>query len=485
MELNSETCYQAILTHDSRFDGVFFVGVASTGIYCRTVCTAKTPRKENCTYHRSAAAAERAGFRPCLRCRPELAPGTALVDAAGRLARAAAGRIEDGALIDGGVEQLAADLGVTGRHLRRVIESEFGVTPVELAQTSRLLLAKRLLTDTDLPVIEVAFASGFSSLRRFNALFKERYRLNPTGLRKSRAVAREQDTLVCDVAYCPPLDWPALLAFLNGHISRGLDTVQEGRYLRTVAIDKHRGWLAVAPSPAKNALRVEVSVSLAPVLRPVLAAVKRAFDLAAQPLQIASRLGQLAEARPGLRIPGTFSAFDLAVRAIIGQQISVVGANTLAGRYLRAFGEPIATPYDALTHLSPTPEQIARLAPEELSANGIIKARANAIVHLARAVAENRISLQPGTDVPRAMVQLREIPGIGEWTANYVAMRALGWPDAFLHTDLAIRKALGETDPKRILAIAEDWRPWRAYAAMHLWKSLENTAEKGSNKVQQ
>jgi AraC family transcriptional regulator of adaptative response / DNA-3-methyladenine glycosylase II len=476
MKLDTETCYQALLTHDRRFDGVFFVGVSSTRIYCRTVCTAKTPKVGNCTFYRSAAAAERAGYRPCLRCRPELAPGSAQVDAVDRIARAAASRIEDGALIDGGVEQLAAELGVSGRHLRRVVEREFGVTPVELAQTSRLLLAKRLLTDTDLTVIEVAFASGFSSLRRFNALFKERYRLNPTGLRRRRAAAKEQGTLVCEVAYCPPLDWEALLGFLRGRVCRGAEAVDGDRYLRTVAFDRHLGWLSVAPAAEKNALRVEVSLSLAPILRTVLAEVKRVFDVAAQPLQIASRLGTLAEARPGLRLPGAFGGFEMAVRAILGQQISVAAATTLAGRYLTAFGEPIATPFERLTHLSPTPERIAGIEPAELIAHGIIGARANSIIALARAVVEGRISLRPGTDVPRTMTLLQELPGIGGWTAHYVAMRALGWPDAFPHTDLGIRKALDEKDPKRILEMAEAWRPWRAYAAMHLWKSLEVTA---------
>src|SRR5438067_1132328 len=232
MELNIDTCYQALLAHDRRFDGVFFVGVASTGIYCRPICTAKMPKRENCTFHRSASAAERAGFRPCLRCRPELAPGNAQVDAASRLAAAAAGRIEDGALIEGGVEDLAAELGVSGRHLRRVVEREFGVTPVELAQTSRLLFAKRLLTDTDMPVIEVAFASGFSSLRRFNALFKERYRLTPSDLRQRRGQIAPPETLVAQVAFRPPFAAEALFHYLQGRAWRGVEAVDDRQYLR-------------------------------------------------------------------------------------------------------------------------------------------------------------------------------------------------------------------------------------------------------------
>ena len=559
MELNTDTCYQALLAHDSRFDGVFFVGVASTGIYCRPVCTAKMPRRENCTFHRSASAAERAGFRPCLRCRPELAPGNAQIDATNRLAAAAAGRIEDGALIDGGVEDLAAELGVSGRHLRRVVEQEFGVTPVELAQTFRLLLAKRLLTDTDMPVIEVAFASGFTSLRRFNALFKERYRLNPTGLRKVRKGAGEAAALTCEIAYCPPLDWPAMMDFLCGRVCKGVEAVQGDRYLRTIAIERKSnssfvrgkeeegshtkaqrheeeqekndhsnhvvndsrsryiafcpggalgrrppsvalhgiatgdhelplngnlveplaaqgiatGWLAVSPVAGRDTLRVEVSLSLAPVLREALATVKRVFDLAARPEQISAHLGAIAEARPGLRVPGAFHGFEMAVRAILGQQVSVAAATTLAGRFVQAFGEPIVTPFEGLTHLSPDPCRIARADPAELVALGILNSRAKSILALAQALTEGSLTLRPGRDVERTIARLKELPGIGEWTAQYIAMRALGWPDAFPHTDLGIRKALNDPGPKRVLEIAEAWRPWRAYATMHLWKSLE------------
>jgi AraC family transcriptional regulator, regulatory protein of adaptative response / DNA-3-methyladenine glycosylase II len=473
MELTSDTCYQALLAHDARFDGLFFVGVRTTGIYCRTVCTAKMPRRENCTFHRSAAAAERAGYRPCLRCRPELAPGNALVDAVSRLAATAAGRIDDGALAEGGVEKLAAELGVSGRHLRRVVEREFGVSPVELAQTSRLLLAKRLLTDTDLSVTDVAFSSGFASLRRFNALFKERYRLNPTALRKARSAPPDAAALTADLAFCPPLDWTALIGFLRGRVSNGTEIVVGERYARTISIGKHEGWIAAAPVPGRDALRVEVAMTLAPVLRQALCAVRRVFDLGAAPNLIAPHLGALAAARPGLRLPGAFDGFEMAVRAVLGQQVSVAAATTLAGRYQRAFGRPIATPLEGLTHLSPTPERVASADPAELVALGIIGARARTIVGLARAIVEGRVSLQPGANVAETMARLKELPGIGEWTAQYVAMRALSWPDAFPHTDLGIKKALGETDPKRILEIAEQWRPWRAYAAMHLWKSLE------------
>jgi AraC family transcriptional regulator of adaptative response / DNA-3-methyladenine glycosylase II len=473
MELNTDLCYQALLTHDARFDGAFFVGVASTGIYCRTICPAKTPLRKNCAFYPSAAAAEHAGFRPCLRCRPELAPGNARVDAVSRLAASIASRIEDGALTEGGVEDLAAELGISDRHLRRVIEREFGVSPIELAQTQRLLLAKRLLTDTDLSITDVAFASGFSSLRRFNALFKERYRLNPMQLRKGRPTSAASQTLVCEVAYRPPLDWEALRTFLVGRASCGVEAMDNHRYLRTVAVGKHRGWIVVAPSPKKSTLRVELSASLAPALLPTLSRVKRLFDLAADPQRIASHLGPLAAERPGLRVPGAFDGFELAVRAILGQQISVRAATTLAGRFATAFGEPIETPFEALTHLAPTAERIAQAEVSKFVALGIITARANTILALARAVAEGNIRLQPGAEIEPTLGQLKELPGIGEWTAQVIAMRALAWPDAFPHTDLGIYKALGETNPKRVLDIAEAWRPWRAYATMHLWKTLE------------
>jgi AraC family transcriptional regulator of adaptative response / DNA-3-methyladenine glycosylase II len=476
LPLNADNCYQALVSRDARFDGRFFVGVSSTRIYCRVVCPAKTPRRENCTFYPSAAAAERAGYRPCLRCRPELAPGNAVLDAVSRLAAEAASRIEDGVLTEASVGHLAAELGISERHLRRVVEREFGVTPIELAQTHRLLLAKRLLTDTDLPVIEVAYASGFSSLRRFNALFKERYRLNPTGLRKAQPHRIAQRPLVCDLAYHPPLDWAALLGFLSARTITGVEQIDGLCYRRTAAFGKHRGWLAVEPVPGKALLRVSLAPTLAPVLPQVLAAVKRLFDLLAPPALIAGYLGALALANPGLRVPGAFDGFEVAVRAILGQQVSVKAASTLAGRLAIAFGEAVETPYPELAVLTPTAARLAGAAPEEIMALGITRSRATAIVALAQAVAAGAIRLEPRVDVAEAMDRLRDLPGVGEWTAQYVAMRALSWPDGFPHGDLGIRKALNEPNSNRVFALAEAWRPWRAYAAMHLWKSLETPA---------
>ncbi len=477
MVMNHESFYQAILTHDARFDGAFFVGVSSTGIYCRTVCTAKTPRKENCSFFSTAAAAEQAGYRPCLRCRPELAPGNARIDSASRLAADAINRIEDGALMEMSLEELAAEMGITDRHLRRVIQTEFGVSPIELVQTQRLLLAKRLLTDTALPITEIAFASGFASLRRFNALFKQRYRLNPTELRKTRLDATANETLICELAFRPPFDWQSLLDYLKARALRGIESVEENRYLRTITVGKLSGWIGVEALMEKSVLKVELSTSLAKAMLPVLAGVKRLFDLKADPLQIAAQLGELASANPGLRMPGAFNGFEIAVRAILGQQISVKSATTLAGRYVASFGEPVETPIAALTHLSPAPHRVASADLSELTSLGIIATRAKSIQALARAVADGKLKLEPGANVEQTMELLKELPGVGEWTAQYIAMRALCWPDAFPHTDLGIYKALGTNKPKRVLEIAEAWRPWRAYAVMHLWKSLEKTQE--------
>jgi AraC family transcriptional regulator, regulatory protein of adaptative response / DNA-3-methyladenine glycosylase II len=471
--LDADCCYQAVLTHDPRFDGMFFVGVSTTRIYCRTVCRAKTPQRKNCTFYPSAAAAEQAGFRPCLLCRPELAPGNARIDATGRLAAAVARHIEDGTLIEQRFADLAQELGVSERHLRRVVHQEFGVSPIELLQTHRLLLAKRLLTDTSLPIADVAYASGFSSLRRFNALFQDRYRLNPTQLRKTKTTTIAQTDLMCEVAYRPPLDWQALLSYLAGRAIAGVEMVEGDRYFRTVCLDQQQGWLTVEWVREKNTLRVNLSPSLVPVLLSALARVKALFDLAAEPQQISAHLGSLALHHPGLRVPGAFDGFEIAVRTILGQQVSVKAATTLMGRFVQGFGEPIETPFSTLTHLTPTAERVAQADITEIATLGILRTRARSILALAQAIAERTLFLAPGCSIDQTIAQLQELPGIGTWTAHYIAMRVLADPNVFLHTDLGIRKALGETSPKRILAIATQWQPWRSYATLHLWKSLE------------
>jgi AraC family transcriptional regulator of adaptative response / DNA-3-methyladenine glycosylase II len=479
MDLDPDICYRALVTSDTRFDGVFFVGVSTTRIYCRPVCPARAPGRDRCSFFSNAAAAERAGYRPCLRCRPELAPGQAPCDGASRVAAQASARIQAGALNDdGSVDDLAAELGLSGRQLRRIVERELGVTPVELAQTRRLLLAKQLLAETALPITEVAFAAGFASIRRFNALFRERYRLNPTEMRRSTGGAAPHDALRLRLAYRPPLHWEALLAFLGARATAGVEAADDGRYLRTARIGRHAGWLAVSPEPGKDALRVELSRTLVPVLMPLLARLRQLFDLDAQPLAIESHLARdpllapVVAATPGLRVPGAFDGFELATRAVLGQQVTVRGATTLAGRFAVSFGEPIATPHQALTHLTPTAARIASASIEEIMAIGLPRARAATLTALARAVACGGLRISPSTDPEGTIRALTALPGVGEWTAQYIGMRALRWPDAFPHADLGLKHALDRASPKRVLELAEPWRPWRAYATLHLWQSL-------------
>ena len=484
MLLDADQCYRALTTHDSRFDGRFFVGVGSTRIYCRPVCTARTPLRRNCRFFASAAAAEAQGYRPCLRCRPELAPGYAVVDANRRLAQSAAGMIEDGRLAEASLEKLAGALGVTDRHLRRVFQQEFGVSPVEYAQTQRLLLAKRLLTDSTLPVIDVAMASGFASLRRFNDLFRTRYRMTPGQLRRNAASDTPAERLVFEIAYRPPYDWACIHAFLARRAVAGVEAADSKSYSRTIRIISngklHTGFVSVAPAPRKNALRVSASPSLARALPAVLARVKHLFDVAAHPEEIAQALGAIAAARPGLRLPGAVDGFELAVRAILGQQVSVVAATRIAARLVEAFGEDVETPIPGLRKLWPSPEKLASLEPSQIASTGIVSVRARAIVALAAEVASGRLRLEPSADVAATLAALEALPGVGPWTAQYIAMRALAWPDAFPHPDVAVMKAMNggqvagdRRQVKALLAKAEAWRPWRAYAVMHLWKSLE------------
>lgn len=495
--LDDTTCFRALAARDRRFDGVFFVGVTTTGIYCRPVCPARTPGRARCRFFALAAAAERQGFRPCLRCRPELAPGQAPIDAVPRLARIAAGRIEAGALNNGsGLEGLAEDLGISSRQLRRAVRCEFGVSPIELAQTRRLLLAKQLLTETRLPIIEVALASGFESLRRFNALFRSRYRMAPSRLRRA-AFSGECDgtSIRLVLAYRPPYAWQSMLNFLTARATAGVECVQGAAYLRTVEIEGRRGWLRVMPHREQAALAVTLSSELLPALPQVLARVRAMFDLDARPNVIAAHLRRdptlapLVRRLPGLRVPGACDGFELAVRAILGQRISVKAATTLAGRLAERYGEPVPmktlTPalsqgeigpkLQRLQRFAPTAERLAAANGKELARLGIGKAQAESIVAVARAVIGGGLQLRESAN-PQAMIeQLQELPGIGEWTAQYVALRVLRWPDAFPAGDLGILKASGAKSPRELLRAAEAWRPWRAYAAMHLWNSPTST----------
>lgn len=479
--------YQAIVARDARFDGVFFVGVTSTGIYCRPVCSARKPAARNCRYFRRAAQAESAGFRPCLICRPELAPGSAPVDGAGRLAELVVQGLDDGLLDDGaGLERLASRFGWSSRQLRRVVRQELGVSPMELVLTRRLLLAKQLLTDTRLPISQVALASGFSSSRRFNDAFVRRYRMPPSRFR-ARTGGQEpshgmSDTLTLKLAYRPPFNWSALLAFLGSRSTRGVERVEGERYLRTVSLRGRIGWVAVGHDARHRALRVELSRELTPVLPALLGRLRHLFDLGARPDVIRERLGAdarlapLVEVNPGLRVPGAFDGFELAVRAILGQQVSVAAATTLSGRFAGAFGERIATPHEGLELSMPSAERVSTLDVDSIAALGIVRARANAIVVLAREVASGAVGLEPGAPPDETISRLVTLPGIGPWTAQYIAMRALRWPDAFPAGDLIIRRRLGGVTETQARELSQAWMPWRAYATLHLWSDSSSPA---------
>jgi AraC family transcriptional regulator, regulatory protein of adaptative response / DNA-3-methyladenine glycosylase II len=480
MRLDQDVCTRALEARDARFDGVFFVGITSTGIYCRPICPARATLRKNRRFFSHAAAAERYGFRPCLRCRPELAPGLARIDAVPRLAQTAARRIAAGALNGDGVDDLAASLGVTSRQLRRAMQQELGVTPIELAQTHRLLLSKQLLTDTRLPIAQVAYASGFQSLRRFNALFLERYRLSPQSLRRSRnKSAREhmdgEDTVRLTLSYRPPFAWDAMLRFLAARAAPAAECVDEHGYARTLTVDGHSGVIRVSHLASQSALRLEVGASLLPVLLGVTARVRRLFDLDAEPEMIASHLvangfGPISGDERGIRVPGAADAFELAIRAILGQQVSVKGATTLMSRLTETFGASVQTDHPMLTRLAATADRLAKSTPAEIARIGVPMARATTIHTLACEVAAGRLRIEADADTRLLSRQLLELPGIGPWTAEYIMMRAVHWPDAFPAADLVLRRAAGQLTAAQLLKAAEHWRPWRAYAAMHLWR---------------
>jgi len=488
MELDPDTCYRAVASHDRRFDGRFFVGVSSTGIYCRPVCAVRTPKRENCSFYETAAAAEKHGFRPCLRCRPELAPGHGLADLSGRLAQAAAELIDEGFMADGGVAALAARVGVTERHLHRLFTAQFGVSVLEYVQTQRLLLAKRLLTDTALPVTEVALAAGFGSVRRFNDVLKSRYGLTPLALRK-RAADGVADRLVFELGYRPPLAWEALLQFLAARAVDGVEQVRNGVYARTLSIDGggggHVGWLRVEHVARRHVLRVTLSASLALVIPQALGKVRRLCDLGCRPDVVDRHLGDLALAVPGMRLPGAVDGFEIAVRAVVGQVISVDQARRILARLSELAGEALPQAVAAvaagvpLTRCFPNAAAVAALPDDAMKRAGVPPGKARTLRALAQSVASGALQLEPQAPPEQAVAALRGIDGIGDWTAQYVAMRALGWPDAFPGTDYALRKVLGVTTVRAMHARTAQWAPWRAYAAMHLWHRYETLKQMG------
>jgi AraC family transcriptional regulator of adaptative response / DNA-3-methyladenine glycosylase II len=481
MHRDNRRLYKALTARDSRFDGVFFVGVTSTDIYCRPICPVKTPKEANCRFFDSPQEAEHAGFRPCLRCRPELAPGSAPVDDSQRIAQLIVQRLEEGKLDEKGLEQIADEFELSSRQIRRIVHKELGVPPIQLLLTRRLLLAKQLLTETTLPITEVAFASGFSSLRRFNDAFNTRYGMPPTRLRKKAtedaAGITEGLTSTLQLSYRPPYDWKGVLAFLEARALTGIEHVSDSSYARTVQLGAAKGWIRVTQSKKQHALMLEFTHSLTPALPALLSRVRALFDLNARPdlisrhLRKDERLAPAVRANPGMRVPGAFNGFELGLRAILGQQVTVKAATTIACRFVEAFGEPIVTPCAELNRLTPVPTRIAAASVDDIARHGIIAARSKSIIALAEAQRSGALSLDGGThhNPDDSIERLAALPGIGQWTAHYIAMRALRWPDAFPKEDIAVRNNLGGVTAKEAEVLSQPWRPWRSYAVMHVW----------------
>ncbi len=489
MDMSPDACYRAISTRDARFDGRLFVGVRTTGIYCRPVCPARTPMRRNVTFHLSAASAQEAGYRPCLRCRPETSPDLAAWRGTSNTVSRALALIESGALDGADVEALADRLGVGERHLRRLFRQHLGASPVAVAQTRRVLLAKQLIHQTRLPMTEVALASGFGSLRRFNETFQQLYDRPPSALRRGSAEERSASlagAVSLMLPYRAPYDWDALIGFLAMRAIPGVEVVSPRRYARTIGLGGAAGTLVVEPAAGER-LAVTVRFPRLDALPTIIARVRAVFDLAADPLAIAEHLAgdpvlaPMLAARPGLRVPGAWDGFELAVRAILGQQITVAAATKLAGRIVEAWGEPLpatAGAIEGLTRLFPTPERLARA---DIAALGMPRARGAALNGMAGAVRDDPGIFGPQRNLDEAIAQLRGLAGVGEWTAQYIAMRQLREPDAFPAADVGLMRAMaGPTaarpSPAQLLDRAERWRPWRAYAALHLWTSLSHAS---------
>lgn len=503
-----DACYNAMVSRDARFDGSFFTGVTSTGIYCRPVCGVRKPKRENCQFYRLPAQAEQAGFRPCLRCRPELAPQPSRVsgqvgsdaepdgrvwstqDASGILARQAAALLDssEGWGDDGpSMAQLAARLGVSDRHVRRIFEAELGVSPLRYLQTRRLLAAKQWLTDTDLSMSQVALLSGFNSVRRFNAAFGEHYGLNPSQLRRHQSAVsavQKKEGILVRAAYRMPYDVPAMLGFHSKRALTGVECYSPGDagvwFGRTLRFTHHNkvytGWMWGRFIEARHQVEMRVSDTLLDVLPLVSTRLHAMLDLDADAMAINAVLDPLFPNSGGLRVPGCMDGFELAVRAILGQQITVAAARTITQRIVDHFGEPLLTPHSGLNRLFPSVEVLAQVGGEALGQLGVVKSRQGAIAALARAVLTHKVRLVPGADAEANIAALKELPGIGDWTAQYIAMRALRWPDAFPAGDVALQKALGVPKDKHATKAAEalshPFKPWRSYAVLRAWSTL-------------
>ncbi|HVT23627.1 MAG TPA: AlkA N-terminal domain-containing protein [Rhizomicrobium sp.] len=475
MLLDPEACYRAVKTRDSRFDGRLFVGVHSTGIYCRPICPARTPKFENLSFFTNAAAAQEAGFRPCLRCRPECSPEIGAWRGTSNTVSRALALIGDG-FLDGeaDVDALAARLGVGERQLRRLFQKHLGASPISVAQTRRVHLAKQLIHDTSMSMVDVALASGFGSVRRFNDTFRTLYKRPPSELRR-KSVHDPEITIT--LSYVPPYDWAAMMAFFGARAIEGVEVVTPERYMRAIELDGVQGTVSVAPVDGKNALAATIAFPNVKALPIIVSRLRRMFDVGADVRAITAhlkkdaRLARAIKARPGLRVPGAWDPFELAMRAVLGQQITVAAARKLAGKLVAICGMPLSSSAPGLTHTFPS---AARVADADLSGIGMPGARLRTLTAVAKAALAERDLFNTAVDLESAVARLCALPGIGDWTAQYIALRALHEPDAFPASDVGLLRAMDESLGKRatpddLLAVAQSWRPWRAYAAQHLW----------------
>jgi AraC family transcriptional regulator, regulatory protein of adaptative response / DNA-3-methyladenine glycosylase II len=482
MDLDDDACYRALQTRDARFDGRIFVAVRTTGIYCRPICPARTPKRENVTFYPTASAAQEAGYRPCLRCRPESSPDLAAWRGTSNTVSRALALIAEGALDGEAIDALAERLGVGERQLRRLFKQHLGASPIAVAQTRRVLFAKQLIVETQMPLAEVALASGFGSIRRFNATFQALYDRPPRELRRTRMADGERPAaagITLILPYAPPYDWDGIIGFLTDRAIAGIERITDrARYQRTVALDGARGTISVEPDHRRNGLRVQIRFPRVQSIATIVGRVRRVFDLSADPRLIGEHLSSdpllapMVARRPGLRVPGAWDGFELAIRAMLGQQITVTAARKLAGKLVAMFSDPLeASVDDGLTHTFPTP---SRIATSDMRLLGMPAARAEALSSLSAATVADPNLFSPSQTLEAAVERLRSLRGIGEWTAQYIAMRALREPDAFPAADIGLMRALTQPDGIRpnaaaVLARAEAWRPWRAYAAQHLW----------------
>ncbi len=489
MSLNPDDFEEARQSRDPRFDGRFFVGVLTTGIYCRPVCPVKVPRKENVQLYPTAAAAATAGFRPCLRCRPESSPGTpAWAGSSWKVSRALQ-LIDQGMLDNGKVATLAAELEVGPRQLNRLFREHIGATPVEVAQTRRLHFAKKLIDETDMSLSDVCFAAGFGSVRRFNAVFNKTYARSPGELRKSgnRRAARPDGSagagsVRLSLSFRPPFDWQACLDFLAYRAIPGVEVVSANSYARTIAIDGYHGHFVAQFSEGSNALQLQIDFPKSRYLYQIIDRVRSIFDLRADSEQIEQHLIQdpclrrVVKRNPGLRVPGCWDGLEVAVRAILGQQVTVKAASTLVARVVAKYGQAYSCDQAALTRVFPVASE---LADGTLDGLGIVSARIAAIQSVARLVADGELDISCHTATEEFIERICQCKGIGAWTAHYIAMRALDDPNAFPHSDLILRRAAAEPGatltPRQLLNLAEPWQPWRAYAVLYLWKKYQQS----------